>query len=215
MIPFRDIYCVNTEDPTSLTELVPGSFMSIYHTDDTRKGLAKPTCVNKQDMLAWFRTRPETVVSLPISEQFSYYVNKRHAIISLRSRAVGLRPLYIDRRRIGSSDEMVHQLIPFIPPNYPPVDEDMDYPYDSINVQSQSRPYYTMVIQRHKLINRIYQQSLDDKTALLGISELDDMEIRVEYVGQPITEKTTLDTLSDPDLTHYKIHPGRHTIVGL
>jgi hypothetical protein len=222
MIPFEPIYCQNDEDPTSLEPFDIGSHVSIYYSLDSRRGLEKPTCLDRNVALEWLNSRPvdQEIVPFPIIDQFVFYVEKGHVISQMRSRAIGFRPLFIENRRVVNSVEPVHRFIPFIPPNYPrnPNVESNEYPYDTITVRSQRAPFYTMAIKRNILVNRIHRQyeSFEDGgTTPISIEDLNDAYIRVNHASHGITTLNSLDVISDPRHRMFKIHMWLGTIVRL
>jgi hypothetical protein len=222
VIPFEAIYCQNEEDPTSLEPFDIGSHVSIYHSLDSRRGMEKPTCLDRTETLDWLDRHPvgQDVVPFPIQEQFVYYVEKEDVISKLRSRAIGFRPLFIENRRVLNSVEPVYELIPFIPPNYPrnPNVESNEYPYDRITVRSHRAPFYTMAIKRDILVKRISAEYLrldDGGTTPISIAELNDLYIQVVHVSHGITTQNSLDVISNPRHRVFKIHSRLGTIVRL
>jgi hypothetical protein len=217
MIPFEAIYCDNDEDPSTLEPFEAGSHLSIYHSLDSRRGLEKPTCVNVASILEWMRSRPEAqdVVLLPIRDQFSYYVERADAITKIVGRSVGVRPLFIDNRRVVNSVESVYALIPFIPPNYPVNQLANEYPYDTIIVRTAGRDSIGIAVQRHTLVNRIYRQynNAIDHTSLITIPELANEQIRLDHASHGVTGQNSVDIISNPRHRTFRIHTNLRTIV--
>ena len=208
MIPYEQIYCHNEEDPVSLEPFVPGSYVSIYHSKDAREGFEKPTCLDIEQTIDWLESRPAhlDVVTLPIEDQFSYNVPRDGLLPLLRGPSVGLRPLLMYSRLIGHQVEPVYRLIPFIPPNFPLQNNRGEYPYDMIRVRTPHAPYYEIHVQRHKLVNRIYQNVLGlNQSDLIPIRELEYIAIRVRREGYAENEQSSLDVLSNPAIIHFKI----------
>jgi hypothetical protein len=217
LLPYEAINCINDEDPMTLEPFEAGSHVSVYHTDSAQQGLTKPKCVDVQTMLQWLRSHPagQDVVPFPLDVQISYYVEKESTIATLESGQVDLRPIKIDILRVQNSMEIIYELIPFIPPNYPDslVPGNDTYPYDAITIRSSTYPYTLMGVQRHWLIKKLYELYVleEDRTSLVRVPYLADAMIRLVMPGDR-SEYTSMDMLANPRQTRFKLHRTNQTI---